>query len=661
MRLLAVKISFFILFLVITFFPKNILAIKYSSCDINKDDWYKIIDFDKDVSVEIFYNECKLNLKYYRYLAVPINNKSSEKLFVDAIWGNGKKWLDFNARYIVEPNSIDTVKYLIHRNKKELDKDWLNHFPSARGFPNGVHSHWKTINLNELNYIKLKVSANKNIDNDSVFFKAPFGKSNYEPIQFKDQSIPIIDELGQYSSANWEGKTENIDQLKKQGEIDQQLYKSAKFSTDHSIYGGFKKVGKFNASGFFRTQKIDDKWWFIDPDGYPFWSIGVTGAGKGNQTKTLNKEFLFSDISNEINILSISNSNKISNKRGINYYNLNLIRKYGKNWEEVHHDVTIGRYKNWGINTFGAWSIVQNKSDIPFTLVASTKKQNIGKIENTIDPFNPQFIIDLKNNLNNFKNLNNDPWLIGVFVHNEIHWGKNLDIPIELLKLSNSPARSALEIFFQNKYSSIKEMNQVWSSNYENFKDINDQIDIKNQKVRSDLKDFFEFYVDYYFKTVDREFRKVFPNHLYLGCRLYEKTHGNKIVRKIAAKYCDVLSYNVYKYSLTDFDFFKNLNKPVIIGEFHFGTGTHGVWGTGLRVAYNLEQQAELYKQFVYEASINPAIIGAHWFQWTDQPATGRFDGENFRIGFVSITDQPYEKLVDATKHINSNLLEWRK
>ena len=102
--------------------------------------------------------------------------------------------------------------------------------------------------------------------------------------------------MGQYSSANWEGKIENIQQLKKQGEIDEQLYKSAKFRTDHSIYGGFKKVGKFNASGFFRTQKIDDKWWLIDPDGYPFWSIGVTGAGKGSQTKILNKKFLFSDL-----------------------------------------------------------------------------------------------------------------------------------------------------------------------------------------------------------------------------------------------------------------------------------------------------------------------------------------------------------------------------
>ena len=553
MRFSVFKISCFILFITNILIFKNVLAIKYSSCEIKKDEWFKIIDFDKDASIEIYYNECKLNLTDYRYLVIPIQNKSSEKLLVDAIWGNGKKWLDFNARYIVEPNSIDTIKYLIHRNKKELDKDWLNHFPNARGFPNGVHIHWKTIDLNELNYIKLKVSANKDIDYNSIFLKAPYGESKFSPIQFKDQSIPILDEMGQYSGANWESKYKNIEQLKKQGQIEEKLYKASKFSSDYSIYGGIKKVGKFNASGFFRTQKIEEKWWLIDPNGYPFWSIGVTGAGKGNPTKILNKEFLFSDISDEINVLSSFNSNKIYNKRGINYYNLNLNRKYGENWEEVHRDVTIGRFKNWGINTFGAWSIVQNNSDIPYTLVASTKKHNIGKIKNAIDPFDPQFLIDLKNNLNNLKNHNNDPWLIGIFVHNEIHWGKNLDIPIELLKLSNSPGRKALESYFQTKYSSIKEMNQLWSSNYKSFKDINHQTDIKNQKVRSDLKDFFEFYVDYYFKIIVREFRKVFPNHLYLGCRLYEKTHGNKIVRKIASKYCDVLSYNIFNLLYTFF------------------------------------------------------------------------------------------------------------
>ena len=117
--------------------------------------------------------------------------------------------------------------------------------------------------------------------------------------------------------------------------------------------------------------------------------------------------------------------------------------------------------------------------------------------------------------------------------------------------------------------------------------------------------------------------------------------------------------YNECKLNLKDYRYLAvpTYNK---ISEKLF-VDAHGVWGTGLRVAYNLEQQAELYKQFVYEASINPSIVGADWFQWTGQPATGRFDGENFRIGFVSITDQPYENLIYAAKYINSNLLEWRK
>ena len=41
-------------------------------------------------------------------------------------------------------------------------------------------------------------------------------------------------------------------------------------------------------------------------------------------------------------------------------------------------------------------------------------------------------------------------------------------------------------------------------------------------------------------------------------------------------------------------------------------------------------------------------MIGTHWFQWLDQPATGRNDGENYNIGFVDVTDQPYAELVDG-------------
>jgi hypothetical protein len=30
-----------------------------------------------------------------------------------------------------------------------------------------------------------------------------------------------------------------------------------------------------------------------------------------------------------------------------------------------------------------------------------------------------------------------------------------------------------------------------------------------------------------------------------------------------------------------------------------------------------------------------------HYFQWADQPCTGRFDGESDEIGLVDVTDRP--------------------
>jgi len=56
----------------------------------------------------------------------------------------------------------------------------------------------------------------------------------------------------------------------------------------------------------------------------------------------------------------------------------------------------------------------------------------------------------------------------------------------------------------------------------------------------------------------------------------------------------------------------------------------------------------------------NPAIIGTHWFQFIDQPNTGRMDGENYNIGMVDITDRPYPEMVAAMKETNSCLLDVR-
>jgi hypothetical protein len=50
-----------------------------------------------------------------------------------------------------------------------------------------------------------------------------------------------------------------------------------------------------------------------------------------------------------------------------------------------------------------------------------------------------------------------------------------------------------------------------------------------------------------------------------------------------------VISFNIYRYSVVDFKIFSDINESAIIGEFHFGTGSHGAQGVGLRSAYNLK------------------------------------------------------------------------
>jgi hypothetical protein len=70
-----------------------------------------------------------------------------------------------------------------------------------------------------------------------------------------------------------------------------------------------------------------------------------------------------------------------------------------------------------------------------------------------------------------------------------------------------------------------------------------------------------------------------------------------------------------------------------------------------------MEERAVAYRYYVEKAASHPALIGTHWFQWIDQPSTGRFDGENYNIGLVDVTDRPYPDMIKASKETFTRLL----
>ncbi|MFZ4683811.1 MAG: hypothetical protein ACOYMS_15000 [Terrimicrobiaceae bacterium] len=104
-----------------------------------------------------------------------------------------------------------------------------------------------------------------------------------------------------------------------------------------------------------------------------------------------------------------------------------------------------------------------------------------------------------------------------------------------------------------------------------------------------------------------------------------------------------------------------DIDKPYIVGEFHFGATDRGVFDSGLVGVSDQEGRGRAYQNYVKSALADPKCIGAHWFQYTDQPTTGRpGDGENGNVGFVSITDTPYPELIRGAREIHAAMYPLR-
>ena len=82
-------------------------------------------------------------------------------------------------------------------------------------------------------------------------------------------------------------------------------------------------------------------------------------------------------------------------------------------------------------------------------------------------------------------------------------------------------------------------------------------------------------------------------------------------------------------------------------------SGVPNTNGAGPQVATQAERAA-CFERYVNAALRHPTLVGYHWFEHADQPAEGRFDGENSNFGTVTIGDRAYEELTQAMASINA-------
>jgi hypothetical protein len=172
---------------------------------------------------------------------------------------------------------------------------------------------------------------------------------------------------------------------------------------------------------------------------------------------------------------------------------------------------------------------------------------------------------------------------------------------------------------------------------------------------------------DFYYKTVHDDIRRYDKSHLILGDRFAQ--YYNMPLAKSAAKWVDVISTNMGA-EWTDGTFsnffldtlHKLTGKPVIITEFYFcaveNRSGNKNSSAGFPLVQTQKERAAGFKRDVQELGKLPYVIGAHWFQYSDEPEHGRGDGENYNMGLVDVDGRPYEEMIKAAAslHVSSFL-----
>jgi hypothetical protein len=94
------------------------------------------------------------------------------------------------------------------------------------------------------------------------------------------------------------------------------------------------------------------------------------------------------------------------------------------------------------------------------------------------------------------------------------------------------------------------------------------------------------------------------------------------------------------------------IQQTLVIGEFHFGALDRGMFHPGQRITDNQTERGKAYAKYVESALRHPNIVGTHWHQFSDQATTGRFDGENFQVGFTDVCDTPYPETIEKIREV---------
>lgn len=405
-------------------------------------------------------------------------------------------------------------------------------------------------------------------------------------------------------------------------------------------FGGWK-VGTHTATGFFRVEKIDGRWWMITPDGNLFLSKGICTFSTGNSDRSKSE----------------------------------LTVRYGSRaaWARIEGN----KLKSYGFNSVGAWSrhdeimALSNSDKIPYCVLVNPMGTLNGAIKSSGAEaagyaaagwegypydfaciFHPDFDKYVEEKVSTIAKYANDPYCIGYFSDNEIPWKQYaLDRCLEKWPAGHVNHDKAQEWLDARKGHSGAKLSEA-----------NDD----------DRKAFIAYCLDYYLSKVSTAIRKYAPNQLFLGCRFNQWNYElvNDKIFEVAGKYMDVISINHYQRWQPDETYTRNWEawsgKPFMVTEYYVkgeDSGLPNATGAGWNVRTQRER-GYFFQNFTRVLIKSRNCVGWHWFKYMDndpEDLTADSSNRDSNKGIVKWNYDPWTPLIESMTQFNAEVYNLTK
>ncbi len=482
---------------------------------------------------------------------------------------------------------------------------------------------------------------------------------------------PFIDRYGQIVQASYAGKVQSDADLHSDDAAEIKWLAANPRPAGYDDFGGMtESPWKQTPTGFYTVAKRNGYWWLITPEGNPVFYAGMCDAPSltWDMTPITGREWMFAELPAKTDTAypGAWGQNVWGDGTTTDYFafiTANLVRKYGSSWKQQAVDRTNARLLSWGFSGLGKWSTpVGNLPLLPVVYVYTAPL-----LVSHIDPFDTHsqalFIGGL---LDQIGPRVTDPTILGWSFTNEYDGIVTAAETGTILGMgATAPAKRALLDYAVNQLygGSLSRLALRWGINLGSMDALYAST---SAPPADDLEQMREYYENELHKFIYHAFKQVDPNHLYFGFWIVPGWWVNSSDWNIAAANCDVIGYDRYAFELLTPDLttlLGSFDKPTLIGEFSFPPTYdlirgYGVYGVNAR---DDASAGDAYAKWLNDAASEPTTTGVMWFQYRDEPVSGRGPGqgpapvygEHYAFGVTDVMDRPKYDLVSRMRDAN--------